>query len=248
LCTCDDEAEAVPIENERIGRKNLSQLIELCVCNELGHMLDKRQTLRSERIDDGVSSDSLGGDELGCVLSDVVVEEVRGNCKGDGSTYVAQTKCDSGHSSDELVRASDLRNDRAWNNDTTYTESCNGHETIHEVEVLWVRNGHRAGAGSHHGREEAEQQADTTLGNWNENQTDDSSKYDTKSDGERSKTDTNGIITCVMLMSREKSMQHSLTIDIVNLGRPEEQQNKEVAATEERDQEDDDHSPLGLVE
>jgi hypothetical protein len=39
-----------------------------------------------------------------------------------------------------------------------------------------------------------------------------------------------------------------LTIDVVDLSWPEEQQNKVITTTEEGDKEDDDHGLLGLVE
>ena len=128
-----------------------------------------------------------------------MVEEIRGDPKCDGATDVTQTERYSRYRCDELVRASNLRNDRRWNDDATDPKGRHSDYTVHGWEIMWRGDRYCADTSSHDRGEEEEQQADTPLSDWDKYQTDRSADDDAKSDGKRSNTNANWIVTFGLL-------------------------------------------------
>lgn len=162
-----------------------------------------------------------------------MVENVVVDSESNGASNVSDGKRDGGDGSDEFCWADNLRNNRAWNDDGTHKDRCEGNDGVHErCDVVEHGVRHGADESSHSTSEDDHENLGASLSNTNENESEESAKDDTKSDWECSNTDTNGVVS----------------VHVVNLGWPEEKNDEEVSTREEGDEQDHNHRLLVLLE
>jgi hypothetical protein len=191
----NDQWVLIASQNVCARGKDHLNLFESCIADQLSDVGKGGKTRLCRGVDNELGGKRLLRNDLGEVLGNTMEEEVCVHGKTDRTTNVTNTERNGGDGGDELVGTSNLRDDGAWNDDTTNANRCETDDGVHSTEVVWRRNSHGTGSTRHQSREEDHECTNAALGDGNEDETDDCATNDTEADRQGTDANTKGIIT-----------------------------------------------------
>lgn len=194
----------------------------------------------------GIGTQTYGSDELKEVIGDVcfgyhgrghdigevvifVEEDVVVCRKANCATDVANRESDGRYCTNQVCRTDDLGYQGARDDDGANTDRRQRKDGVDRVlEVVCAGDGHGSNEGRHENTPESHQEPDPALETNNQAETDYRAANDAETDGQCSDSD----------------LERVVSIDVVDLGRPEQKHDKEIATTEEGQEQDGDHGSL----